>query len=203
MTRAYNSPARARRAEETRDRIAAAARECFLADGFHATSVAQVARLAGTSAQTVHTHFGSKGALVAAVLAGLEADAGADEWRERISASPTAAERLDAWARWTATILGPARSMAPVVRDAASEPALVELKQAGDGQRRAAVDDLASGLAASGDLRAGVSQEAAADQLWMLCGLEVYLLGVDCGWTDDAYADWLSETLRRTLLETD
>lgn len=200
MSRTYHAPAREERARKTRARIAAAARECFAESGFHGTSVAAIARRAGTTPQTLHAHFGGKAALVPALLEGMEDAAGAAEWRTRIEAAPTGQARLTAWAGWTAAMLGPARTLRRVFEEAASEPTLVELKAAGDRHRHEALTSLMAAMAEGGELRPGLDPGDAADQAWLLTGIETYLGAIDRGWSDDRYAAWLGEALGRLLL---
>lgn len=64
---------RARRAQETRSRIAGAAVNLFAAQGFDRVSVVEVARAAGVTEKTVFNHFATKAELVY----------GADDWFER------------------------------------------------------------------------------------------------------------------------
>ena len=81
----YRSPLRKERAADTRRRIAAAALELFTEHGFGGTTVAAIAERAGVSAQTVYATFGSKGAILRALLAQMEENADAAGWRERIA----------------------------------------------------------------------------------------------------------------------
>ena len=193
--RTYTSPAREAKAAETRARIAAAAHACFEEHGFAGTTIADIARHAGVSSQTVHTHYGTKGAIVLALLTGMEADAGAAEWRERIALAPTSRDRLTAWAGWTAAMLGPGRSLSPVMRDAMTEPAMMELKEQGDAHRRAALTSLLTRIENDGDLRPGLPLDRAIDRAWILTGVEIYLGAVASGWSDSEYTQWLGETL--------
>lgn len=74
--RRYRSPLRDERAADTRQRIATAALELFAEHGFTATSVASIANRAGVSAQSVYAVYGTKGAVLSALLARLEDEAG-------------------------------------------------------------------------------------------------------------------------------
>src|SRR4051795_7791755 len=69
---------RERRAQLTRDEILGAARRLFAERGYSRTSVRDIAKSAGVSAQTVYDSVGSKQALVAALndLIDSEADVG-------------------------------------------------------------------------------------------------------------------------------
>src|SRR3954470_15014376 len=97
--RAYDSTRRREAAEQTRQRILAAARERFLAEGYAGTTIAAVAADAGTAAETVYANFRTKPALLEAVVraaargeepaeipdqAGPRAAAAADDPREQL-----------------------------------------------------------------------------------------------------------------------
>ena len=66
--RPYRSERRREQAEQTRGRILDAAAELFVAGGFAGTSVAAIAGRAGVSAETVYQAFGSKPALLDALV---------------------------------------------------------------------------------------------------------------------------------------
>lgn len=65
--RTYDARARRAQAERTREQILLAARELFLTDGYGPTTVAAIAALAGTSAETIYKAFGGKAGLVRAI----------------------------------------------------------------------------------------------------------------------------------------
>jgi AcrR family transcriptional regulator len=65
--RRYQSDLRRQQAEQTRQRIVAAAAELFAADGYARTTLAKIAAAAGVSAETVATH-GPKAALMVAAV---------------------------------------------------------------------------------------------------------------------------------------
>ena len=75
--RNYHSPVRAEAARRTRRVIAAAAAELFVDKGYTATSLRDVAEIAGVARPTVTAAFGSKPALLRQALG--EALAGHDE----------------------------------------------------------------------------------------------------------------------------
>jgi hypothetical protein len=58
-----------------------------------------------------------------------------------------------------------------------------------------------SWVASNGPLRAGISEDDAAAIVWSLTSSEMHwLLRVERGWTPERYAEWLAQTLTRTLL---
>lgn len=56
------------RAARQRRRILGAAESCFIASGFHAASMAQIAAAAGISAGLIYRYFDSKAAIVKAII---------------------------------------------------------------------------------------------------------------------------------------
>src|SRR3954463_12741304 len=65
--RTYDNSRRAEQARETRRRIVEVGRELLLAQGYATTTIAQVAKAAGVSSETVQKGFGTKAALAKAV----------------------------------------------------------------------------------------------------------------------------------------
>lgn len=61
---AAQTPARSARAERTREALQRAALELFAANGYDATTTAQVARRAGVTEMTLFRHFATKSSLV-------------------------------------------------------------------------------------------------------------------------------------------
>lgn len=200
--RRYRSPLRQERAADTRRRIATAALDLFTEHGFGGTAVTAIAERAGVSAQTVYATFGSKGAVLRAILAQMEENADAALWRERIAAEPDPRGKLTAFAQWSAGLFA---SIKPVLiaaaQGAASDPAVLDMQAEADGHRRAALDALVGTLEASGALLAGLSHRRAVDRAWILTGVEPYLGATEgCGWPDTAYAQWLADLLVSQLL---
>ena len=198
--RRYRSPLRQERAAETRRRIAAAALDLFAEHGFGGTAVTAIAERAGVSAQTVYATFGSKGALMRALLEQLEENADAALWRKRIAADPDPRGKLTAFAQWSAGLFASSKAVITAGLGA-TDPAILELRAEADGHRRAALDALVATLKASGALQAGLSHRRAVDRAWILTGVEPYFGATEgCGWSDAAYAKWLADLLVSQLL---
>ena len=62
------NPSRAERARQTRDRMIDSAKELFVAQGYAATAMEQIAAAAGVAVQTVYYTFKTKGQLLAEVV---------------------------------------------------------------------------------------------------------------------------------------
>ena len=177
-----------------------AALDLFAEHGFAGTAVTAIAERAGVSAQTVYATFGSKGALLRALLDQMEENADAALWRERISADPDPRGKLTAFAQWSAGLFASSKAVITAAQGA-NDPAILELRAEADGHRRAALDALVGTLEASGALRAGLSHRRAVDRAWILTGVEPYFGATEgCGWSDTAYAKWLADLLVSQLL---
>lgn len=195
----YRSPLRAQRAAQTRARIAVAARDLFAEHGFAGTTVAGIAERAGVAVPTVYATYGSKGAIVRALLTQFEADADAAGWWTRIAAEDDPRRKLAAFARWSAALFSSSKAVIAAARGAASDPAIVELRDQGDQHRREGLRELLATMAPG--LRPGLTPDAALDRAWILTGVELYLAATEgCGWSDDAYAGWLTALLHDQLL---
>ena len=203
-TSSYRSPLREERAADTRRRIAAAALELFAARGFSGTTVAGIAERAGVSAPTVYATFGSKGAIVRALLTRMEDDADVAAWSARIAAEPDPRLKLEAFAQWSGGLFSNSKAVIAAARGAASDPAIVELRDQGNQHRREGLRQVVSTLAKAGALSAGLTEGRALDRAWMLTGVELYLSATDgCGWSDAEYERWLAGLLQDQLLDHD
>lgn len=198
----YHSPLRAQGAAETRRRIAAAALDLFAARGFSGTTVASIADQAGVSAPTVYATFGSKGAIVRALLTQMEDNADLAQWSARIAAEPDPELKLEAFARWSRVLFSTSKAVIAAAHGAVSDPAIVDLRDEGNRHRREGLREVVSALAEAGALSAGLSERQALDRAWMLTGVELYLNATDgCGWSDDDYERWLTALLQEQLLD--
>jgi AcrR family transcriptional regulator len=199
--RRYQSPLREARAADTRRRIATAARELFTERGFTGTTVADIAGRAGVSVHTVYATFGSKGAIVRALLDQLEDDAGAAGWLTRIASETDPRRKLAAFAQWTTAMLSTSKTVIAAAQGTAADPAITDLKALGDRHRREALGKLVSAIAAHGSLRPDITRTQAVDRAWMLTGVELYLAATGpCGWSDAEYGQWITESLQDQLL---
>ena len=188
-------------ARETRDRIAASARELFLTSGFSETTITAIAKAAGVAPQTVYSTFGSKGGIVVALLDGLEEDAdGAERIRDVIN-EPDPYRQLRLFVAWIRRLF---ERGAPVIRaamDAISDPDVRTFSETGDERRRRGAEALTRKWSAAQVLRDGLDQHDAAERLWLLTSAEAYLQAVDrLEWSPDRYERWLGDLLERELL---
>lgn len=199
-TRRYDSPIRARRAQETRDAVRAAAAELFTTRGWAATGMRDVAKAAGVATETVYSHFSSKRVLLQSVIdvaVGGDPQPVAVAQRDEFTALGRGprAERLARAAALIRAINERTAPYAQVIREAApGDPAIAEVLDATRARQR---QDVEAGLA----LLVGRAPTAVeTDELWALLSPELYLLLVHTtGWAPDAYEAWMATLLERTV----
>src|SRR3954469_5347453 len=166
--RRYRSQLREERAADTRRRITRAAGELFAAHGFAGATVAGIAARAGVSEATVYAAFGTKGAIVRALLSEMEQQADVAAWSAQIDGEPDPRRKLLAFARWTRALFSSSKATISAVSDALTDPALIELGQEGNRRRREGLRGLVSSLAGAGAPKPGLSRREAGDRAWML-----------------------------------
>jgi AcrR family transcriptional regulator len=191
---------RERRAQLTRDEILRAARRLFADRGYARTSVREIAKAAGVSAQTVYDSVGSKQALVSQLNDLIDIEA------EIPALGRAAAESDDPWevaatsARVTRSILENCRDIIhALVTGAAAEPELASVLAEGqrrhlDGARRMV------GLLHRLDAL-GPDPDEAAETLAAITDIRFALvLQESYGWSLDRLESWLTATSRTLLL---
>jgi AcrR family transcriptional regulator len=208
-SRPYDNSGRAAQALATRRRVIAAAHELLLEQGYAATTISQIARRAGVSAETVYKAFGSKAALTKQVYD--VALAGDDEpvpMRDRpeIQAMLTEPDprqkvaRYAALARQLGARLGPL--LAVLLGARAADPDLDAFARTTADERLVGTAALVGHLAEAGALRPGLDPERARDLLWALISPELYqLLVVERGWPPEDYERWLAGAIADELLD--
>lgn len=207
-SRTYRSPRREAAARETRAAVLAAAAELFVAQGYGATSVGQVAERAGVSKPTVFTAVGNKATLLKVVRD--VAMAGDDEpvpvmqrpAYVELLGEPDPYRTVRLIARNSTRLLARYAALDEVLHGAAdSDPDLRELWAASEGQRMHAARAYVENLAGKGPLRPGLGLDAAADLTWLAIAPTNYLrLVLSRGWSDDRFEQWLGDVLIYQLL---
>lgn len=176
------------------------ARDLFVEQGYGATTIAQIARAAGVSSETVYGGFQNKATLLHRAwditIGGDDRDVLFHERPEvmAIRAEPDLARRFEMHARLSTQT---ARRIAPfqlmVQAGSGSEPAAARLLEEMDRQRLAGMTVMATEAAATGQL--AVSEHECRDLVWsMTDGMLWHRLVNQQGWTDDRFAEWLGRT---------
>lgn len=197
---------RGTRTKLTRRKIVTAAAELFIADGYHATTLEQIAARAGVAVQTVYFHFGNKRTVLKEAVD--VAAVGDDEpvpvlerpWLERARAEPDPRRVLELWVANGRDILTRVGPIMRVVRDAAVvDPEMAEQWSTNESQTAAAFRVLAEQLDGMDALRVPV--EEATDILCAIQGLGMYLVLSERGWTAAQWERFVLDTLEHALLE--
>lgn len=198
--RRYRSALREQQAAATRRAVVDAARELFLAKGWSATGMREVAEAAGVALETVYAHFSSKRGLLRAVAD--EAVVGDDE-PVALAERPDflaighgrRSERMQAAARLLTAVQQRTAAFATLLREAA--PADDEIAEMLRSTRERQRDDVGRAF----QLLVGrAPTDAERDAMWAITSPEVYLLLVDeSGWTTEQYETWAAETLERVV----
>lgn len=201
---------RAERSRRTREKIVEAARELFVARGYGATSMQDVADRAGVAVQTLYFVFRNKRTLFKDVvdtsIAGdAEPVATMDrEWFRAACAAPTAAEQLRSHVRGTRDVLERVAPIIPLIAAAAAtDPEIAAQWPDGPDPRYTVHRAAAEALAGKPDVRSGVSVPMAADLLYGLLSPQLYLVFVnDRGWSPATWEQWALATLTAQLCTT-
>jgi AcrR family transcriptional regulator len=201
-TRAYNSPARQRQAEQTRARILAAARELFRAAGYAATTMEAIASSAQVSAKTVEAAFGSKRGVLAALVDPLASAGPPAHLVDQIRAAADPGERLRLVAELTRHAYEASVPEFELLRSAAAiAPEVAAAAHQVESRRRANQARLVGYLSEQGVLRADLDAEQATDIIWALTSYDTYrALVTERDWTPERYQDWLAATLAASVL---
>jgi AcrR family transcriptional regulator len=206
--RRYDATGRRARAQQTRDEIAEAARRLFIENGYAGTTIADVARQADVSPETIYKGFGSKRALLdAAVTSSIRGDTEATPLRSRhvidaIRQELDPRRQLQTYGDLLAEVNPRLAPLVRVMREAASSDpeaaaALTELNR----NRLESMNEFATLLVGRRALRPGISKRHARDVLWTLSSPELYeLLVLERGWSNRQYARWVAGQLTAALL---
>ena len=200
--RPYHSSVRQRQAEETRRRILEAARSLFESCGYAVTTLEAIAEMAEVSPKTIAAVFGSKRALLAAVI---NPDAFSTPVKlliEELRATEDPSRQVSLVAQITRQAYEQLASSLELLRTAgAVAPELADLAQQVEARRRQNQARLIVSLRERGMLHPGLSFEEATDVLWALTSYDVYrMLVVEQRWEPERYETWLAQLLVQHLL---
>ncbi len=203
LKRAYHSQARDRSAEETRRRILAASRGLFADYGYAGTTLEAIAERAQVSPKTVTAVFGSKRAILGAVINPAEFPPPVQKLVEESLAASDPVKRVQLVvqiARLAYGLLVRELELLRVVPGISPELADLALEIAL--RRRSIQGQLVVFLNERQMLHPGLSMEEAKDVLWALASFDVYhLLVVERHWNPERYETWLTQTLIQQLIQ--
>jgi TetR/AcrR family transcriptional regulator, regulator of autoinduction and epiphytic fitness len=203
--RTYQSPKRARRALETRERILAAASGEFVRVGYAATTMRAVATAAGVSLPTVELAFGTKPELLReAISFAIRGDADPvpmlqREWASRAETAGSVADFLAIVARVLVDAERRSAGLVVAAFEAANRDesmrALAERLRA---QRAETAAWIVDALIRRSSVSAEVRREEAIDTVWLLMDPHVFCtLTRDRGWTPQQFERWFVASVSR------
>jgi AcrR family transcriptional regulator len=205
--RRYRSVVRTEQAAATRRAVLLAARELFTTTGYAGTSVADVARRAGVSVDTVYTSVGRKPELLLAVhdmaLGGGDVPVGAEgrDYVAAVRAAPGARAKLETYAAALAERFPTVVPLAESLRAAADhDPACRQLLEGLDDRRATNMRRFAAELRATGEVRPDLTDEQVAHLLWTTNSAAYYRLATSGGRGPGDYAMLVLDLWTRTLL---
>ncbi len=206
-TRSYRSAQRRDQAAATRLSVLAAARSLLQDKGYAATSVSEVARIAGVSLDTVYASVGRKPELVLAVidmvLGGADEPVPAEE-REYVRAiqrERSAPGKIRVYAAAVAIVVPRIATLQEALRTAGETDADCAATWRGLVNRRAANMRLfAADLRLTGELRDDLTDRQVADVVWSTNAAEYWRLLEQRGWTTAQYEALLVDMWSRLLL---
>lgn len=205
--RAYNSLRRQQLAQQSRLTVLARARELFLEKGFGATTIAEIARAAGVSPESVYKNFGGKPGLVRAIQEQSLLGAGPVPAQQRSDlAQLTTTDPLalmEQFGRLNSEVSTLVTPIVLLIRDAAAsgDADMADLLQEVDDARYRRMLHNAQQIAARGLLRPELSAQEAADLMFTCTAAELYeTLVLKRGWSADRYGTFIAKTLAANLL---
>lgn len=207
--RRYDATSRQQRAlrerAHTRDRIVAAARDAFLADGYVRTSVASIAQTAGVSVQTIYLAVGHKADLLRhvgrdAVIGSADASSVPDlPWVAALAAEPDPRVQIRILVSESLRLAERAYPIWQVFADASAHDAALEadVRELEAGRHRDQRDlvQLLQGLT--------VSREKAVDIVYGILSPDLWRhFSIDRHWSIGDIEGFASDVLIHALLES-
>jgi AcrR family transcriptional regulator len=206
--RSYDASRRRQKAEASRRSVVARAGELFHGQGFGTTTIGEVARAAGVSAEFVYKSFGGKPGLLRAIYAESLLGEGTVPAEQRSDFAQTTTSDPSALMRQFgrfSTEVGPLASpVYMLIRDAAAsgDADMVALLREVDDTRYRRMLHNARQVLARGILRAGLSESDVADVFFTVTAPELYeVLVLKRGWPPQRYGEFVAATLAANLLD--
>jgi AcrR family transcriptional regulator len=206
--RPYESPRRQAQAAATRRDILDAAQRLFEANGYPATTMAEIAKEAGVALKTVYLAFQTKSGLLRALwnllLRGDETDrpVAEQDWYRAVLDEQDPRRQLRLNAHNSATGKQRISATLEVIRTAAAvDPDVASLWQRIQNDYHANQRAIVEQLQDRGHLRRHLDVQDATDILWTINHPNTWqLLVVQRGWSPKQYEQWTGDAAVRELL---
>jgi TetR/AcrR family transcriptional regulator, regulator of autoinduction and epiphytic fitness len=210
VKRRYESTHRQQQAKRTRRAILDAAAELFVDPGYAATPLTAVAEEAGVAIQTVYKVFGSKKALLSALVD--VTVAGDDEpvplarrqFVADIAALTDARAKLARYAQHLAeTHARQGQVMLALASAATADPDAAAIWRKNVDERRHAMTMFADELASTGQLRPDHTLDTVVDVLWLAMDVRNYdWLVRQRDWSPERFRRWYVDTVAAAILDS-
>jgi AcrR family transcriptional regulator len=196
-------------AEETQRAIVHAAAELFLAHGYHATSIGQIAADAGVAVQTIYNSIGSKRDVLSRVLdfsaAGDRAPVPVPKFmQDQAEHEPDPRRIIDQLVEFWQAALPRTAPIFRIIREAAAiDPEAATLERDRAARRLRNYKAAAQLLDQRGALRDDLTTAQAAAAIFAIGHPDTYrTLVLDGHWNNRQWATWAKATLTATLIKT-
>ncbi len=201
--RPYHSRVRQRQAEETRQRILAAARELLASKGYAGMTLEAIAEAAEVSPKTVSAVVGSKRGILAELVNPAAFDTHVQHLLDQLRTSQDPVQRVELVVLITRRVYESLVSEFELLRTAGVVALeLADLARQVEMRRRQNQSYLIADLHGQGLLRHDLSPEEATDVLWSLTSYDLYrMLVVERRWPPERYETWLTNLLIQHLLQ--
>ncbi len=207
VKRRYDNSRRLAQVRATRLRVIEAAKELFIASGYPATTLESVAEAADVSLPTLYRLFGSKRALLAAVL---DTSFGGDDEpiafgdRPEVRAArsePDPLKMAEAFGRIAAAFMERTSAILYVLETAAQvDHEVADLLAAIRRQRHTGQSRIVAALVERDALDPDLDPSKAADMVYAFMSPDVHrILTIERGWTSQDYQAWVVRCLRSLL----
>jgi AcrR family transcriptional regulator len=194
QTRHYTSIVRTRQAEATRAAILAASRRLFLSSGYQGTTIEAIAAQAEVSVPTIYLAFGSKVAILTALVDGAGGDPDIRALAAKAMSETDPVRRLHKAAHVMRVLMEREADLLGLLWQAGSgHPDLVAAWRKMHANRHTT---LTAALGLVVGARGPVERKRAVDIAWALSSPEMYrLLVLERGWSPAAFERWLADAL--------
>jgi len=205
--RAYSSGVRQEQAARTRERIVEAAAARFAANGYARTSMREIAEAAEVAGDTVYAVFGSKARVLTAIIDARLASKPSEQnvmdgpAMQAVRDARDPREQIELLAREIARLSERVRPVYEIMRTASAvEPEMAAVFAEMERYRLRNMTQAAQWIGARVALR--MDADRAGEVIWAIAAPDVARSLCDTrGWTQDQYADWLADTLFRSLVD--
>ena len=202
IVRSYYSLVRQKQADETRARIAAAARHLILSKGYEAATMDAIAREAEVAPATIYATFGSKRRILKELIDQAAFGPAYQDLVDQAMQLKDPVERLRMAPRIARQIYDSEHAEFELLRNAGVIiPELAAIEREKEGGRYEAQSPTITLLVQSGKLRADLDEGKARDIFWTLTARDIYRnLVIERGWTSNQYEAWISEAIVHALV---